>query len=88
VKFTRKNGDIETCYFDDQNFAMVMKKAVSKNVEMGGALLDIFYSDYRDIQGLRIPFKTVHESNGQMILTITINKVVINEPIEDKDFQP
>jgi len=88
VKLVRKSGDIETCYFDDQNFAMVMKKAVSKNVEMGGALLDIFYSDYRDIQGLRIPFKTVHESNGQMILTITIDKVMINEPIEDKDFQP
>jgi hypothetical protein len=65
-----------------------MKKAVSKNVEMGGALLDIFYSDYRDIQGLRIPFKTIHESNGQMILTITTDKVVINEPIDDKDFQP
>ena len=88
VKLIRKSGDIETCYFDDQNFAMVMKKAVSKNVEMGGALLDIFYSDYRDIQGLRIPFKTVHESNGQMILTITIDRVMINEPIEDKDFQP
>jgi len=88
VQFIRKNGDTETCYFEDQSFAMVMKKAVSKNVEMGGALLDIFYSDYRDIQGLRIPFKTVHESNGQMILTITIDKVMINEPIEDKDFQP
>ena len=88
VKFTRKNGDTETCYFEDGTFAMVMKKAVSKNVEMGGALLDIFYSDYREVEGIRIPFKIVHESNGQMILTITIDKVVINEPIDDKDFQP
>jgi hypothetical protein len=88
VKFTRKDGDTETCYFDDQNFAIVMKRAVSKNVEMGGALLDIFYSDYRDIDGVRIPFKIVHESNGQMILTITINKVVINEPLGDNDFRP
>jgi hypothetical protein len=62
--------------------------AVSKNEEMGGAWLDIFYSDYRYINGIRMPFKTVHESNGQMILTITIDKVLINEPIEDRYFQP
>jgi hypothetical protein len=87
VKLIRKNGDAETCYFENQSFAMVMTKAVSKNDEMGGALLDTFYSDYREINGIRVPFKTVHESNGQMILTITIDKVLINEPLEDKDFQ-
>src|SRR5882762_4695317 len=42
VKWIRKNRDTETCYFEDQRFAMVMKKAVSKNDEMGGALLDTF----------------------------------------------
>ena len=88
VKLTRKNGDTETCYFEDQSFAMVMKEAVSKNEEMGGAALDIFYSDYREINGVHVPFKTIHESNGQMILTITVDKVLINEPIEDKDFRP
>src|SRR6267143_2388140 len=88
VNLIRKNGDTETCYFEDQSFAMVMKKAVSKNEEMGGALLDSFYSDYREVNGIRIPFKTVHELNGQMILTITIDKILINEPIEDKDFHP
>lgn len=88
VKLIRKNGDTETCYFEAQGFAMVMKKAVSRNVELGGAMLDTFYSDYRDTNGLRIPFKTVHESNGQMILTITIDKILINEPIEDKEFRP
>jgi len=88
VKLIRKNGDTETCYFEDQRFALVMKKAVSKNEEMGGVLLDTFFSDYRDINGIRIPFKTVHESNGQMILTVTIDKVVTNGPIGDKDFQP
>ncbi len=88
VKFIRRSGESETCYFDEQNFVLVMKKAVSKNVEMAGALLDILYSDYRDVGGIRIPFKTVHESNGQMILTITIDKAVINDPIDDKEFQP
>jgi hypothetical protein len=88
VKIVRENGDTETYYFDDQDFTLVKKEAVSKNVEMGGALLDIFYSDYRDVNGIRIPFKTVHESSGQMILTITIAKATINEPIEDKVFRP
>jgi hypothetical protein len=88
VNVIRKNGDAETCYFEDKTFTLIMKRAVSKNAEMGGTLLDIFYSDYRDINGIRIPFKTVHESKGQMILTITIDKVAVNEALGDKEFQP
>lgn len=88
IKFIRKNGEIENYYFKDQTFELVLKSAVSKNVELEGALLNIFYSDYRGVDGVKIPFKTISESNGQIILTITINKAEINTPIEDKEFQP
>jgi len=88
VKFIRKGGEEETYYFNDQTFQLIMKKAVSKNVEMEGAVLSIAYSDYRDVDGIKIPFKAVSETNGQTILTITIDKAVLNQPIEDKEFQP
>jgi len=88
IKFIQKNGETETYYFKDQTFELVMKNAASKNVELQGTLLNIFYSDYRDVDGIKIPFKTISESNGQVILTITINKVVVNTPIPDKEFQP
>lgn len=88
VKFIREGGEEETYYFNDKTFQLIMKKAVSKNVEMEGAVLSIAYSDYRDVDGIKIPFKAVSETNGQTILTITIDKAVLNQPIDNKEFQP
>jgi len=88
VHFTRKNGETEDYYFDAQTSELVMKIAPSKNVELQRAPLSIHYSNYRDVDGIRIPFKTICESGGQMILTITISNAAINTIIEDKSFQP
>jgi len=88
VKFTRKNGDIETYYFDTKTYALVQKNAISKNVEMEGALFNTTFSDYKKVEGIKIPFKAISKSNGQTILTITIDKVELNKPIADSEFQP
>jgi hypothetical protein len=37
VKFTLKNGGIETYYFKRSNFELVKKQAPSKNAELGGS---------------------------------------------------
>lgn len=87
IKFTRKNGDMETWYFDTKSHALVMKNAISKNVEMEGALFNTYYSNYKKVDGLKIPFKTVSKSNGQTILTITIDKVELNKSVADSEFQ-
>lgn len=87
VKLIRKNGEQETYYFDQQTYQIVVKEAVSKNVEMEGEIMKTTFSDYRDVEGIKIPFQSVSESSGQTILTITIGKVVLNTPIEDKEFQ-
>ncbi len=88
LKFTRKNGAIEYYYFDEQTSELIAKSATAKNVELQATPLKIYYSDYKDVEGIRIPFRTVCESGEQMILTITIAKAVINTPLEDKVFQP
>ena len=88
VKLTRKNGEIENYFFDDQSAELVKKSALAKNIELGGTLLTIFYSDYKEVDGLKIPFKTICQSEGQMILTVTITKAAVNTPIDDGIFQP
>lgn len=88
IKLTRKNGAIENYYFDDQTSELIVKSAPSKNVELNGAPLTISYSDYRVVDGIKIPFKTICLSGEQMVLTITISKAEINVPIEDRIFQP
>lgn len=88
VKFIRKDGSVEQYYFNAGSSEMVLKVAASKNVELQGALLSTYFSDYRTIDGIKIPFKTISEADGQMILTVTIKSAVLNSPIDDKIFQP
>jgi hypothetical protein len=87
VKFIRNNGDVETYYFDERTAALVMKTVVSKNTEMQGTILNTWYSDYREVDGIKIPFKSVNKSNDQVILDITIEKVEVNAAISDREFQ-
>ncbi len=88
VNFIRKTGEIETYFFDVKNYSLVMKRATSKNIELEASLLSTSYSDYRDVEGIKIPFKAISKANGQTILTITIDKVELNKPIADSEFQP
>ncbi len=88
VKFIRQNGDMETYYFDDNTSALVMKSAPSKNVELQGTLLNTTYNDYRKVDGIKIPFKSISKSNDQIILEVTVQKAEVNVPIDDSVFQP
>jgi len=87
IKLVRRNKETETYFFSKENFELVTKRSVSKNVEMKNALIDIFYSDYRDENGVKIPFKSISKVNGQTILTSTIEKVEINVPLDDGIFR-
>ncbi len=88
VMLTRNNGETETLYFNERTFALTSKTAVARNVELQGALLETAYSDYQDVGGIKIPFRSESASDGQVILTITVEKAAINSSIDDKEFQP
>jgi len=88
MKFIRNNGETETYLFDSTNFALVKKRSVSKNAELQNAMLNTLYSDYNEVNGIKIPYKSISKTDdGQMILTITIKKVEINVPVPDSEFQ-
>lgn len=88
IEFIRNTGDTETYYFDTLNFSLVKKRAISKNSEMQGATLNTFYSNYREVGGIKIPFLAVSKTDeGQIILTITIKKAELNVPINNAEFE-
>jgi hypothetical protein len=87
IKFIRKNGEAETYYLEEKTAELLMKKATAKNPELGGAALMIFYSDYRNVNNIKIPFKKIVKTEDQTILTINTTKAEINIVIEDKEFQ-
>jgi hypothetical protein len=88
VKFVRSGGEVETLYFDELTAALLMKTSVSKNSELQGSTLNTWYSDYRKVGNIRIPFKAVSKSGDQVILEVTVENAVLNVPIADDEFQP
>lgn len=88
VKLVRPDGDAETYYFDELTHALVMKIAPSKNTELQGTMLTTLYSDYRDVNGIKIPFRSLSKSNDQLILEVMIEKAEVNVSIDNAEFQP
>jgi hypothetical protein len=88
IKLTRKSGETEYYYFDAKTYALVMKNAVAKNPEMQGEWLTTFYSDYRTVSAIKIPFSVVRKLNDQVILTSIIDKVTLDAAINDQEFEP
>ncbi len=88
IKFITAGADTSTWFFSKTDYALVKKQAVSKNAELDKSLLDIFYTDYKIVNGIKIPFVQTHKASGQTILTISIEKGEVNVPIADKEFKP
>lgn len=88
IKLMRQDGDVETYYFDEHTYALVMKIAPSKNAELQGTILNTLYSDYRDVNGIKIPFRSSSKSRDQLILEVIVERAEMNLTIDDKEFQP
>lgn len=87
IKFTRSTGEEETYFFSTNNYALIKKQAVSKNQEMENSLLDTYYSDYRQINGVKIPYKLTSKTGEQTILTITVSDARLNAAISASEFK-
>jgi hypothetical protein len=66
----------ESYYFDAETFLLV-------RVQVAGSSLT--YSDYRDLQGMKLPFTTINVFNNSRLVT-TLREVKINTPVDDSRF--
>ncbi len=72
--------------FDRSTGELVKKTAISKNAELNNAILDTYFTDYTEVEGIKIPFKTIHKIKDQTVLTVTIKKCELNPSIPDSIF--
>lgn len=72
--------------FIDAENNMIVRKAYRSKA--GGAPADNEenYSDFRDVSGLRLPFKRVQKRNGQLFAEATTTEMKVNSGVEDKFF--
>lgn len=86
VKILKKSGDLEYYFIDAESFLLV--KSVSKKSFQGKEVeSETVYSDYRDVDGMKMAFsnesRQVGEEAGQKFI---IDKVEVNVDMNDEMF--
>jgi hypothetical protein len=73
-------------FVDTENYVPLVMKSTIKKGQAKGATSETIYSDYQEVNGLYFPFSIAQKFNGQIAVTIVVEKVEIGVPLNDKDF--
>jgi outer membrane lipoprotein-sorting protein len=86
LKLTNKNGDIRFYFIDASSFLLLKWEGIRKTGEQE-LPWESFFSDFRDVQCLKYPFRIDQGSPGTEIKqTLTTEKMEINPQIDDSHF--
>jgi outer membrane lipoprotein-sorting protein len=73
-------------FFDKESGVPMMTRKTEKKGQLKGVTIDIFVSDYQEVNGLFFPFTMTQKVNGQTEGVIVIEKVEVNTDIDDAEF--
>jgi hypothetical protein len=86
LQLTRPSGNNTKIYFDPETYLIGRSVSMIDNPETGAKMqLVSSSSDYRTVDGVKVPFKIVNASDIQTI-TIVLTKVEHNVPMDDAMF--
>ena len=86
LKLTKENGDVRFYFFDASSFLLLKWEGIRKSGEQE-LPWESFFSDFREVQGLKYPFRIDQGSPGTEIKqTLTTEKMEINPQIDDSHF--
>jgi outer membrane lipoprotein-sorting protein len=87
LKVSKKSGPVQDFFVDAQTG---LEKRISVSVtapEQQPILFTTEMSDYRDVDGRQIPFKTQQAQNNMTMSTVTLEKVEFNVPTDEALFK-
>ena len=87
LRVTKKNGQVQDFYLDAETG---LDARSTTTLEQNGqqATVTSELSDYRDVDGIMVPFSMKQSLNGQTIGQLTVEKVEFNVPVDDSVFAP
>ena len=86
LKLTNKNGDVRFYFFDAASFVLVKWEGI-RRIENKEFPWESFFSDYREVHGLKYPFQIDQGSPGTEIKqNLVTEKIEIDPPIDDSRF--
>jgi CubicO group peptidase (beta-lactamase class C family) len=87
VSFEPRKGTAFKEYYSTRSFLLLKRDGVvPSSTSPQQSPYTITFSDYRDIDGIKIPFKTVNYSVSNGNIVSTVKSVKHNVPIDDKIF--
>jgi outer membrane lipoprotein-sorting protein len=86
LKVSRAGGDVQHFFLDSES-GLELRRLMT--LQQGAMRADIAtdLSDYREINGVTIPFAMTQSRNGNVVERVKVEKVEINVPIEDDLFR-
>ena len=86
LKVTTKNGLVQHYYLDADTG---LERKTSVTLDQGGQQVTVVseLSDYRDVEGLKLPFKVRQSVNDTPLSQLNLDKVEVNVPIDDAIFK-
>jgi hypothetical protein len=78
---------VERLYFDATTGLLVRRQSITRTpAVLNGTLTETYdYSDYRDVNGVKMPF-TIRRTNWNTVDTLTVTDIKINTNIDDAKF--
>jgi CubicO group peptidase (beta-lactamase class C family) len=89
VEFTPEKGTRATEFYSTKTFLLLKRRGISASSTSEQSLpYSAVFSDYRDVDGIKLPFKTVNSTSSMGDIVTVVTSVKHNVPIDDKTFTP
>ncbi len=85
LKINDNSGEFFNLYIDSETF-LIAKKSYHGSSEVGLATLEEIYSDYREVDGIKIPFKTIVRANGRRFIDSEVIEAKFNLKLDEGFF--
>lgn len=86
LTLAKSDGDIDEMYIDSDSYLLtkMIRKTSINNSEVE---VEVYYDDYRNIDGVLLPFKVEQRFNTQQGMVVNIKEIKFNVEVDDKIFE-
>jgi outer membrane lipoprotein-sorting protein len=85
LTLTKADGDIDEMYIDTDSY-LLSKMIRQTSINNSEAEVEVFYDDYRNIDGILLQFKIEQRFNSQQGTVVNIKEIKFNIEVDDKIF--
>ena len=89
IFFAPEKGSGFTEYYSTKTYLLLRRDGVIASSTSDQQIpFTVLYSDYRDVDGIKMPFKTINSNIAYGNIVTTVKSVKHNVPLDDKIFAP